>query len=415
MQTKIIPFFVKLIDILLSLFLILNCQSIYQNSYIIDYHIYEITLVLIIVSMIIKYLQYPIDIVKLNHLAVFTLIYFVITIIILVASVSSNDILSFSARFLIAPIILLYFIPICHTKDKIQLLLYFVIWTCIITAISLVFYVLGTNLNILQPTNTFIFKWGNINTAQSFYNIYFGNVQYVDGGILNGVTYRNTAIFVEGPMYAAILDIALYSLYLFKNYFKYFKICLVILWLGIVTSNSTAAILIGIIITFLFFKNSTSFQKIKNILIIPIIVMMIGLIFNLLNKKMGNFTQTSSFGIRFDDYIAGFKACLAKPIFGWGYNNLAGINIFRKNLVNGGYSNSIFAILNGGGIIFGSLYFIPITYALFSKNKIQIELAVIYFALLSIILFYTSYINFFIWALLLDRDLWLEFKKGGKE
>ncbi|WP_276804365.1 O-antigen ligase family protein [Lactobacillus hominis] len=411
LQVRKNSFFEKLTDILLALFLILNCQSMYQNSYNVNYHIYEITLFLIITSMIIKFLKYPIDLLEINKLSVFSLLYFIVAVITLVVSVSSTDFLSFSARFLIAPFILLYFVPICDTKNKIQLLLYFVKWVCIITVVSIFFYVMGTTMNLIHPTGTFIYKWGNVNIAQSFYNIYFGNVQYTSGGILKGLDFRNTAIFVEGPMYAAVLDLALYFLFVFKTYFKNFKICLVILWLGIITSNSTAAILIGILVVFLFIKNSTAFKKVQKIIIIPVAILLIWLIFDLLNKKMGNFNQTSSFGIRLDDYIAGFRAWLARPMFGWGYNNLSGINIYRNNLSNGGYSNSILAILNAGGLVFGSLYFIPIIYALFSKINKQIELALLYFFLLALILFYTSYINFFIWALLIDRKFWLELKK----
>lgn len=413
-KIKLAPFFTKIVDILLALFLILNCQSMYQNSDVVNYHIYEITLALIVISIIIRYLQYPIDKAKLNHIAAFSLIYYILAILVLVACVSKSDLLSYSARFLFAPIILLYFVPICNLKNKFQVLIYFVIWTCIITAISLFFYIFGTNFDILHPTGLFQYKWGLSHSVPSFYNLYFGNVQYVNGGFLNGLTYRNTAIFVEGPMYAAVLDLALYFLYLLKTYFRHFKLYVVILWLGIVTSNSTAAMVIGIIVTFLTFKNTVAFKRAKEVAIVPLFVLLLVLIISLINKKAGTFSQTSSFGIRFDDYISGFKAWLSSPIFGWGYNNLDGINYFRENMANGGYSNSLLAILNGGGIIFGMLYLIPIIYSLHSRNKMQVELACVYISLLILILFYTSYINFFIWALLLDRDIWIYFSRNEK-
>ena len=407
-KIKLAPFFTKIIDILLALFLILNCQSMYQNSDAVNYHIYEITLALIVTSIIIRYLQYPIDKMKLNHIAVFSLIYYILAIFVLIACVSKSDLLSYSARFLFAPIILLYFVPICDLKNKFQVLIYFVIWTCIITAISLVFYIFGTNLGIMHSTGMFQYKWGLPHVVPSFYNLYFGNVQYVNGGFSNGLTYRNTAIFVEGPMYAAVLDLALYFLYLLKKYFKHFRLYAIILWLGIITSNSTAAMVIGIIVTFLTFKNTVAFKRVKEMAVVPLFIVLLVIIIDLINKKAGNFSQASSFGIRFDDYISGFKAWLSSPIFGWGYNNLKGINNFRVNVANGGYSNSLFAILNGGGIVFGLLYLIPIIYSLHSRNKMQVELACVYMFLLVLILFYTSYINFFIWALLLDKDIWLQ-------
>ena len=159
-KIKLAPFFTKIIDILLALFLILNCQSMYQNSDAVNYHIYEITLALIVISIIIRYLQYPIDKMKLNHIAAFSLIYYILAIFVLIACVSKSDILSYSARFLFAPIILLYFVPICDLKNKFHVLIYFVIWTCIITAISLVFYIFGTNLGIMHSTGMFQYKWG---------------------------------------------------------------------------------------------------------------------------------------------------------------------------------------------------------------------------------------------------------------
>jgi hypothetical protein len=85
----------------------------------------------------------------------------------------------------------------------------------------------------------------------------------------------------------------------------------------------------------------------------------------------------------------------------------------RENAANAGFSNSIFAILNSGGLLFGSLYLFPIFHALWRKkrNHMQVEFSLIYFLLLILVLFYTSYINFFIWALLLDDYFWDACKK----
>lgn len=399
----------KLIDILLALFLILNCQSLYQNSATSDYHIYEITLILILLSMLLHGIQYPlISKAKMNHTAVYSLIYFIIAVFILIIDVSKPDWLSYSARFLIAPLILFYFLPVDDLKKKIRLMHYFVDWTILITLISLFFFILGTNLNLISPTGTFRYEWGNILNAQSYYNLYFGGVQYADGGILNGVLYRNTAIFVEGPMYAAVLDLSLFFLYILKNDFKFFKTAFLTLMVGIITSNSTTAIIIGIILTFFAFRDTNFAKRLKNIIILPVIVIVIFLLIEIIFSKAGSFSSTSSFGIRYDDYMAGFQAWIRSPILGWGYNNLSVINSFRENAANAGFSNSIFAILNGGGLLFGSLYLFPIFHALLrrKRNHMQVELSLIYLLLLILVLFYTSYINFFIWALLLDDDLW---------
>lgn len=406
----------KVIDILLALFLILNCQSLYQNSATSNYHIYEITLMLILISMLLHGIQNPlISKEKANHTAMYSLIYFFIAVFILIVDVSTSDWLSYSARFLIAPIILFYFLPMNNLKNKVRLMRYFVFWTVLITLVSLFFFILGTNLNLISPTGTFRYHWGNILNAQSYYNLYFGGVQYADSGILNGVLYRNTAIFVEGPMYAAVLDLALFFLYILKNDFKFFKTAFSILMIGIITSNSTTAIIIGIILTFFMFRDTSFAKKSKNIIILPIMIIIVFLLIEIISIKAGSFSSTSSFGIRNDDYIAGFQAWIRSPILGWGYNNLSVINFFRENAANAGFSNSIFAILNSGGLLFGSLYLFPIFHALWRKkrNHMQVEFSLIYFLLLILVLFYTSYINFFIWALLLDDYFWDVCKKKG--
>jgi hypothetical protein len=350
---------------------------------------------------------------KANHTAMYSLIYFFIAVFILIVDVSTSDWLSYSARFLIAPIILFYFLPMNNLKNKVRLMRYFVFWTVLITLVSLFFFILGTNLNLISPTGTFRYHWGNILNAQSYYNLYFGGVQYADSGILNGVLYRNTAIFVEGPMYAAVLDLALFFLYILKNDFKFFKTAFSILMIGIITSNSTTAIIIGIILTFFMFRDTSFAKKSKNIIILPIMIIIVFLLIEIISIKAGSFSSTSSFGIRNDDYIAGFQAWIRSPILGWGYNNLSVINSFRENVANAGFSNSIFAILNSGGLLFGSLYLFPIFHALWRKkrNHMQVEFSLIYFLLLILVLFYTSYINFFIWALLLDDYFWDACKK----
>lgn len=404
----------KVIDILLALFLILNCQSLYQNSATSNYHIYEITLILILISMLLHGIQNSlISKEKANHTAMYSLIYFFIAVFILIVDVSTSDWLSYSARFLIAPIILFYFLPMNNLKNKVRLMRYFVFWTVLITLVSLFFFILGTNLNLISPTGTFRYDWGNILNAQSYYNLYFGGVQYADGGILKGGLYRNTAIFVEGPMYAAVLDLALFFLYILKNDFKFFKTAFSILMIGIITSNSTTAIIIGIILTFFMFRDTSFAKKSKNIIILPIMIIIVFLLIEIISTKAGSFSSTSSFGIRYDDYIAGFQAWIRSPILGWGYNNLSVINSFRENAANAGFSNSIFAILNSGGLLFGSLYLFPIFHALWRKkrNHMQVEFSLIYFLLLILVLFYTSYINFFIWALLLDDYFWDACKK----
>lgn len=404
----------KVIDILLALFLILNCQSLYQNSATSNYHIYEITLILILISMLLHGIQNPlISKEKANHTAMYSLIYFFIAVFILIVDVSTSDWLSYSARFLIAPIILFYFLPMNNLKNKVRLMRYFVFWTVLITLVSLFFFILGTNLNLISPTGTFRYDWGNILNAQSYYNLYFGGVQYADGGILKGGLYRNTAIFVEGPMYAAVLDLALFFLYILKNDFKFFKTAFSILMIGIITSNSTTAIIIGIILTFFMFRDTSFAKKLKNIIILPIMIIIVFLLIEIISTKAGSFSSTSSFGIRYDDYIAGFQAWIRSPILGWGYNNLSVINSFRENAANAGFSNSIFAILNSGGLLFGSLYLFPIFHALCRKkrNHMQVEFSLVYLLLIILVLFYTSYINFFIWALLLDDDFWDAYKE----
>lgn len=79
---------------------------------------------------------------------------------------------------------------------------------------------------------------------------------------------------------------------------------------------------------------------------------------------------------------------------------------------NGGYSNSFFSILCQGGLLFASAYAYPIFKALIDRNNfLRIFVALTYILLLITTIFHTAYINFFIWVLLIDNDLWEKINK----
>ena len=100
----------------------------------------------------------------------------------------STDIIIFS----------LIFISISGT-DYMEILEIYSTIIYVICCISLVFFALSTCLHIIKPTSHVLLYWG----TTEYHNIYFGiysEIQHVTSFFYSG--FRNTAIWVEGPMIA---------------------------------------------------------------------------------------------------------------------------------------------------------------------------------------------------------------------
>lgn len=218
----------------------------------------------------------------------------------------------------------------------------------ILGAISLIFWLFGSTLNILSSTGTFTYYWGIERTANSYFGLYFETNK--DGFLFYNL-YRNNGIFTEGPMHSLNLSLALaISTFIDKrNLHKKGVIKEFVLILSIcsaVSVTGVGCIALIYIIRYLFGGNGKH-KSDRTIFAFVLIIVASQVLGQLLEMK----STTNSYSYRIDDYIVGFRVWIDNIIFGGGYgvrNYINYLSAWRAD--NTGYSNSFFWILSQGGI-----------------------------------------------------------------
>lgn len=382
----------QVLGYLLALFLILNNQTVFQNSISFNYHIYEITLLLIIVTTLYQIEKYGIYENKFKSLLNLSFIYYVYLSIISIASVGVDQLVSFWARYASLPFVFFYFSSNASYIVKIELFRKVVNVMVVISCISLFFWIFGSTFKMITPTGVALFEWGTVNEVSSYFNIYF-ETQYVDWlGI--DFFWRNTAIFVEGPMMSLTLIIAITLIYYFDDVWHIATWKKFILAFAIITSFSVTGyfILWGFVVLKLY--RSKKFRAIMIVMLIPLSLYAIQVMMDMKQS-------TGSYSLREDDYYVGFITWLQNPIFGWGFNNWEALQANMKGRANDGFSNSIFSVLTQGGILMGLMYFIPILIGITSKEFKRFVVCIVYAILFISIIFQTAYVNFFLFCLMI--------------
>lgn len=382
----------QVLGYLLALFLILNNQTVFQNSISFNYHIYEITLLLIIVTTLYQIEKYGIYENKFKSLLNLSFIYYVYLSIISIASVGVDQLVSFWARYASLPFVFFYFSSNASYIVKIELFRKVVNVMVVISCISLFFWIFGSTFKMITPTGVALFEWGTVNEVSSYFNIYF-ETQYVDWlGI--DFFWRNTAIFVEGPMMSLTLIIAITLIYYFDDIWHIATWKKFILAFAIITSISVTGyfILWGFVVLKLY--RSKKFRAIMIVMLIPLSLYAIQVMMDMKQS-------TGSYSLREDDYYVGFITWLQNPIFGWGFNNWEALQANMKGRANDGFSNSIFSVLTQGGILMGLMYFIPILIGITSKEFKRFVVCIVYAILFISIIFQTAYVNFFLFCLMI--------------
>ena len=382
----------QVLGYLLALFLILNNQTVFQNSISFNYHIYEITLLLIIVTTLYQIEKYGIYENKFKSLLNLSFIYYVYLSIISIASVGVDQLVSFWARYASLPFVFFYFSSNASYIVKIELFRKVVNVMVVISCISLFFWIFGSTFKMITPTGVALFEWGTVNEVSSYFNIYF-ETQYADWlGI--DFFWRNTAIFVEGPMMSLTLIIAITLIYYFDDIWHIATWKKFILAFAIITSFSVTGyfILWGFVVLKLY--RSKKFRAIMIVMLIPLSLYAIQVMMDMKQS-------TGSYSLREDDYYVGFITWLQNPIFGWGFNNWEALQANMKGRANDGFSNSIFSVLTQGGILMGLMYFIPILIGITSKEFKRFVVCIVYAILFISIIFQTAYVNFFLFCLMI--------------
>ncbi|AJA46758.1 O-antigen ligase like membrane protein [Clostridium pasteurianum DSM 525 = ATCC 6013] len=245
----------------------------------------------------------------------------------------------------------------------------------ILSVISLVFYIFGSNMNLVSPNKQVLIDWGGEHFIPSYYNLYYETqITFIS----NFRVIRNSGIFNEPAIYAACLCLALIP-QLFLNAKKN-KIKIGIILFTLVTTFSTTGIIVGLLLTCisLFFRRTYRIKNSIKILLMPILVFCsIYVIVFFINDKLiqSKYNSRGSYSVRMDDIRVGIEAWKDHKFLGNGYNDKVSIQNYMDLSIRGvdtGGSNGTMLILSQGGIYLLSIYIISfslaIAYSIKRKN-----------------------------------------------
>lgn len=379
----------SIIDVILIFLLIISTNSIYVNIED-SYNFNKYITILIFISLLCKILMVNITRRLFNNILFLLAVYYGVVILISIINFSEfsfNNILYYFVNF---PLLLAILI-LTNKQNKLKdWLIYFVNIAIFLAIVSLFFWVLGSNLNIISSTDYLVNKWSDGGVATSYNNIYFETQRIA---IMDNVIIRNSGIFAEAPMWNLILSIALMiqTLFLGRNKYKTFILVLTILS----TVSTTGIYVIGLIIAYKIIFEVSGWKKYIAATLIPILLLVLSFVWE-------NKSATTSASIRFDDYRAGFHAWLDNIILGSGFTN--GIRVIEGYMdttirVNLGYSNSLFVILAQGGIVLFILYLLPMMFILV-KRKYTYDMKY-FIILLVVILSTTIFVDTYIFAFII--------------
>ena len=379
----------SIIDVILIFLLIISTNSIYVNIED-SYNFNKYITILIFISLLCKILMVNITRRLFNNILFLLAVYYGVVILISIINFSEFSFNSILYYFVNFPLLLAILI-LTNKQNKLKdWLIYFVNIAIFLAIVSLFFWVLGSNLNIISSTDYLVNKWSDGGVATSYNNIYFETQRIA---IMDNVIIRNSGIFAEAPMWNLILSIALMiqTLFLGRNKYKTFILVLTILS----TVSTTGIYVIGLIIAYKIIFEVSGWKKYIAATLIPILLLVLSFVWE-------NKSATTSASIRFDDYRAGFHAWLDNIILGSGFTN--GIRVIEGYMdttirVNLGYSNSLFVILAQGGIVLFILYLLPMMFILV-KRKYTYDMKY-FIILLVVILSTTIFVDTYIFAFII--------------
>lgn len=255
--------------------------------------------------------------------------------------------------WVILPLFLLYFLSLNRVGfDRITsfLIKYSNIVT-ILALISLVYWVLGSNIEVIQPTMYVPNTWAGdgVRLIPTYHFVYFETQQT---SFMGYETFRNSGIFNEGPMYNMILCTALAMELFLRPRKSLWRI--IILAITIVTTFTTTGflflILAGAWIVFKFFS-----QKGRILLLAILPLLAIGVMNfseSIIDDKESS-SGESSVRARTTDILTCIEIGLENPILGQG--------LFTKKAEEHeggsyGFSNSLFTVFADGGFYTVFLY-----------------------------------------------------------
>lgn len=188
---------------------------------------------------------------------------------------------------------------------------------CFISILSVPLWVIVGILNLVPSTATVTYTWSGDHFAESFWNIYYiPRIQMMDIFGINAP--KNCALFTEGTMYGFLLVVAylLHKNCLDKGGIK--KVILVVAIISTFSVSPIVALCLNEALYFVLQKNkNTRMENLRKISIPIFLIVFFALFFFILLEK----SETGSYGVRLDHFMACFRVFAISFPFGIGYSS----------------------------------------------------------------------------------------------
>lgn len=383
--------FIQIITYVLAFGMIINCNSIYGTG-IYGNRLNNILLILSFFEVLIIIATHRVESIDLRK---YTFIILLLSgyLLVYVLIQQKNTIDLNTIKMILTFLLFFSLAYLSYRNDRLPLLLTaYVNLITIIAVSSLLFWILGSNLHLIQPNGIYLSKWAQptFQSVSSYYGLYFETQSM-------GTMWRNSAIFAEAPMASLNFSLAvtIESLLVKKGKFHKFKI-LILAFAVISTLSSTGYICLVLLILCKMLAGNyrNKYVFIFKRIMTPI-VLIVGVI--LINHFFSRKMMSSSGVSRGQDYLNAFKAWSRHPILGVGLNMANSLPIEDRLFIGKfGYSNSFGRILGETGLYITVLYIISIIRSIYIGIKLK-ESDRIYFTVVLVYLFITTiFVNTFV-------------------
>lgn len=388
--------FISIIEYTFALFLILSLNSVYfcamgPEKNIIITCLLGVALILAIYGIYQLFIRKD----RIDRLLVFFILFTVYILVLYFINLKQGTHFSLS-QILVIYIFPIISLPIIYYQKKagysiLKKLSNIIVLLSIISLIGWLLSIAGV------PTNSSIMiKWGYICPVNGYFGLDF--FPQDSAHFLGLLLPRNTSIFVEAPMFAYVLVIGI----AIRKYFvaNRSKLITLMLWITVLSTTSTTALIMLIIIycvNYLVISSEVNSNKILKYLISIGLIIIFGIvIILLLESKQKN--MTGSFNIRTDDVMAGIDAWKQHLIVGNGFNSNNVIQQFMNSnrwiQETTGYSSGIFLVLAWGGLYLFMMYISPLFMS--RHNKAVLSLQIVNILLLIFVIVPMQFLYIFI-------------------
>lgn len=233
----------------------------------------------------------------------------------------------------------------------------------VFAVVSLVLYLIGTVLGLIEPSRIAYYEWGVERSCPTYFGIQY-NSQRSDLGFISSLDYRNCGFFPEAPMYNILLCMATCVEYSFRKERRYWRIAVFVL--TIITTMTTT----GLIFLMFFFTATVLLAdrgrqvfalKVLALPLLLVIAAFVGLA--ILESKSSSILGAGSLAVRFDHLNACTEAFLDYPFFGCGYANEAVIEKYMH--YKQGISIGLPSLFAQSGLFAGVLYLVPAVFNIY--------------------------------------------------